>query len=106
LWSGFALWITQASHRYGYLFGHHLYDRRNNMLRRVPFIVALAGVLATAHPVLADLLDSAPAEHAEAAAPVSAQTGLSAHAVSSPPIVTAPAEFRSQENAPAGFGWG
>jgi hypothetical protein len=75
------------------------------MFRNVLYAVALGGVLAAAHPVFADPLASAAAEHAQAAS-ATKQTASTAHALPSTSTVTAPARNQSQEDAPVGFGWG
>jgi hypothetical protein len=67
--------------------------------------VVLAGVLATAHPVLADpLVATAASDHAQTAASATEQP-IPAPASSSSPDVAAPANAGLGE-APAGFGWG
>lgn len=76
------------------------------MLRKVLYAVTLYGVLAAAHPVFADPLASAVAEHAQAVPPATEQTASTADALSSSSAVTAPARNQSQEDAPVGFGWG
>jgi hypothetical protein len=64
------------------------------MLRFTLSAVVLLGVLATAHPILADPLAATASDRAQAAAAVLEQ-----------PALSAPASSRSSE-APAGFGWG
>ena len=67
------------------------------MLRSILSAVALAGVIAAAHPALADVVAATASEHAQPAAAAMEQPGVPAP-VSSPRSLDAP--------APAGFGWG
>jgi hypothetical protein len=67
------------------------------MLRSILSAVALAGLIAVAHPAFADPLAATPADHAQPAAAATQQ-----------PAAPAPASStRSLDGpAPAGFGWG
>ena len=67
------------------------------MLRSIFSAVAIAGLIAVAHPAFADPLAATPAEHAQPAA-AATQQPTSPAPVSSPRSLDAP--------APAGFGWG
>jgi hypothetical protein len=69
------------------------------MFRFVLSAVALAGVLATAHPVFADRVAADPAQ---AAAAVTQQAPVSLWSSDA----TAPATGLGKNVAPAGFGWG
>ena len=66
------------------------------MLRLALSTVALAGVLATAHPTFSDPLRTATSEHAQATAAAAEQPAPSAPRL--PPT--------SATQAPVGFGWG
>ena len=67
------------------------------MLRSILSAVALAGVIAAAHPALADAVAATASEHAQPAAATTQQPAVPVPA-SSPRSLDAP--------APAGFGWG
>ena len=77
------------------------------MLRSVLFAVGLVGVVAAAHPVLADPVAAAMPDHAQVAAPVTAQPALPAPARSPSPDAAAPENGAGGKNIVAvGFGWG
>jgi hypothetical protein len=77
------------------------------MFRFVLSAVALAGVLATAHPALADPLAASASDHAQAAAPATEQAPLAAPAWSPSSDATAPASgWPGRGITPVGFGWG
>ena len=66
------------------------------MLRSVLYAIALAAILATAHPVSADPLAAMACDHTQATA-----------AATEPPASPVAASPRSLDApAPAGFGWG
>jgi hypothetical protein len=67
------------------------------MLRSVLSAVALAGLIAIAHPAFADSISATASDHAQPAAAATQQPASPA-AASSPRSLDAP--------APAGFGWG
>jgi hypothetical protein len=67
------------------------------MLRSVLSAVALAGLMAVAHPAFADSMSATAADRAQPAAAATQQPALPAPATS-PRSLDAP--------APAGFGWG
>jgi hypothetical protein len=66
------------------------------MFRFVFSAVALAGVLATAHPVFADRVTATTSDPAHAAAAATEQ----------PTPLLVPAMSGERGTAPAGFGWG
>jgi hypothetical protein len=70
--------------------------RRIHMLRLVLSAVALAGVLATAQPAIADPLAAAASDHAQVAATEQA-------ASPAPPAANAE---HGKDVIPVGFGWG
>lgn len=73
------------------------------MLRSILSAVALAAVLATAHPTLADPLDATASDHSQAAAAATREaTPLPASSASS--NTSAPAS--AKDSSPVGFGWG
>jgi len=78
-----------------------------NMLRFVLSAVALAGVLATAQPAVADRLAATPSDHAQAAAAATKQPAPPAPASSSSSDAPAPARAGLGKGiVPVGFGWG
>jgi hypothetical protein len=66
------------------------------MLRSAIIVAALVGVLATAHPTVADSLAAAPSEHAQTAAVAAEQSAPLARGRSPSADAT----------APVGDGWG
>jgi hypothetical protein len=64
------------------------------MLRSILSAVALAGVIAAAHPAFADAVAATASEHAQPAA------------ATQQPAVPVPASSLRSLEAPAGFGWG
>ena len=75
------------------------------MLRSVRFAVALAGGLATTHPVFADPLAAMTPDHAQATAPATEQPAAQAPAWSSSPDAPPGAGF-GKNIVTVGFGWG
>jgi hypothetical protein len=77
------------------------------MLRSVLFAVGLAGVLAAAHPVLADPVAAPAPDHVQVAAPAVMQPALPAQVWPSSPDTMAPENAGSGKNVvTVGFGWG
>jgi hypothetical protein len=75
------------------------------MFRSVRFAVALAGGLATTHPVSADPLAATTPVHAHATAPATEQPAAQAPAWSSSPHASPGAGF-GKNIVTVGFGWG
>jgi hypothetical protein len=74
------------------------------MFRSVISAIALAGILAVAHPVLADPVAATASDHAQAAVTATPQPASTTSAPSLPDV-TVPADARPGK-APVGFGWG
>ncbi|HEX3574584.1 MAG TPA: hypothetical protein VHU42_08300 [Rhodopila sp.] len=74
------------------------------MFRSIISAIAFAGILAMAHPVLADPGATSASDHAQGAVTATQQPASTASAPSSPDV-TAPADVRPGK-APVGFGWG
>jgi hypothetical protein len=77
------------------------------MLRFALSAIALAGVLATAHPAFADPLAATPCDHAEVAAAGAERTAAPQPARPSSTDAKAPANTGiGKDVVPVGFGWG
>ncbi len=75
------------------------------MLRLVLSAIALATVIAMAHPAAADPRAATASEHVAVAAPAAEQTAPAAP-VWSPSGVSAPTTADRNKDVPVGFGWG